>query len=404
MFADATNRRILLLQGPMGPFFRRVGEELHSRGAYVSQVAFNAGDELFLAGCSIESYRGDLAAWPRYVEELIVSRRIDSLALFGDRRPYHAAAIKVAKALGIQVWVFEEGYLRPHHITLERNGSNARSEMPTDAQDLGGQALPSIVGEASGTFVSVMFYSIVYVLALRLGTWRYPHYQHHRDVRAISSGLKWIRGAFRKLWYGLTERQIERQLRTELNGRFFLAPLQVHCDSQVADSQFADVEGFIHHAVDSFARAADPDHTLVLKHHPLDRAYTDYTRVVEELAITSGLGDRLRYVHDLDLPTLLRNARGTVVMNSTVGLSSLFHGTPTKALDRAIYNLDGLTHQGVLDDFWHISEEVDRELFDCLRRWLLANNQFNGSFYRRLPGMTTPTGVRWDVAQNLSAE
>ena len=38
-------------------------------------------------------------------------------------------------------------------------------------------------------------YVFAYVLALTLGGFRTPSYHHHRDVRAIRSGLRWLRGA-----------------------------------------------------------------------------------------------------------------------------------------------------------------------------------------------------------------
>ena len=41
------NKRILLLQGPLGPFFRRFAEDLSRLNTQVIKVNFNAGDELF---------------------------------------------------------------------------------------------------------------------------------------------------------------------------------------------------------------------------------------------------------------------------------------------------------------------------------------------------------------------
>ena len=52
---------------------------------------------------------------------------IDLVFLFGDCRPIHRAAHDVATAMGIDVGVFEEGYLRPDFITLERHGVNGNS-------------------------------------------------------------------------------------------------------------------------------------------------------------------------------------------------------------------------------------------------------------------------------------
>ena len=49
---------------------------------------------------------------------------------FGDWRPLHREAILVAKLRNIQVWAFEEGYLRPHYITMEEGGVNGNSMLP----------------------------------------------------------------------------------------------------------------------------------------------------------------------------------------------------------------------------------------------------------------------------------
>lgn len=91
--------------------------------------------------------------------------------------------------------------------------------------------------------------------------------------------------------------------------------------------------------------------------------------------------DRIHYVHDQHLPTLLRAARGTVVINSTVGLSSLFHGTPVKTMGRAIYDLPRLTFAGSLDTFWQGPPQPCRETARHFRQYLIRTTQVNGSFY-----------------------
>ncbi len=52
--------------------------------------------------------------------------------MYNDCRLIHAKAIKVAKGLGIGIWIFEEGYLRPYCITFEKDGVNANSSLPRD--------------------------------------------------------------------------------------------------------------------------------------------------------------------------------------------------------------------------------------------------------------------------------
>jgi capsule polysaccharide modification protein KpsS len=131
----------------------------------------------------------------------------------------------------------------------------------------------------------------------------------------------------------------------------------------------------------SFAMEAPAHRHLVFKHHPLDRGFRNHGSLIRALARQLGVAERVHYVHDLHLPTLLRHALGTVVINSTVGFSSLLHGTPVKTHGKAVYNLPGLVHQGPLASFWHDPEPIDQRLHKNFRRYLIAHTQINGSFY-----------------------
>jgi capsule polysaccharide modification protein KpsS len=390
-------RRALLLQGPMGPFFRRFARELEQLGIAVTKLNFNAGDDWYFRGAL--HYHGELENFPSYLSELIAARRIDGIYLFGDGRPFHRKAIELAKKLGIRVFVFEEGYLRPDWITLELGGVNGHSSMPRDPEFFRAQAdksreslAPHHVGI---TFRYGGWYSTVYSILLTLGFPFYPRYVHHRPLNFVAEAYRWVLGGARKLYYRNRERGIEQCLVQELAQRYFVVTLQVHCDYQLQHSRFASVEQFIEHVVASFAEHAPRDNLLVVKHHPLDRPYRDYTRLLNELTQKHGLGKRLLYIHDQHLPTLLSHARGTIMINSTVGLQAALQRTPVKVLGFAVYDMPGVTHQGSLRDFWHEPGEVDVQVVQGFRNYLLATNQANGNFYKRLSAVDSPTGVRW---------
>jgi hypothetical protein len=72
------------------------------------------------------------------------------------------------------------------------------------------------------------------------------------------------------------------------------------------------------------------------------------------------------------------------VINSTVGLSALHHGTPLMVLGDAMYDFTGLSFQGPLDSFWTQAEQgaPDMALYDRFRAYLVHHTQLNGSFYR----------------------
>lgn len=396
---------VLLLQGPIGPFFSRFSDDLTERGFNVWKVNLNGGDRLFYRKDQAIDYSGTLKEWSAYLERLLVNKEIGRIYLFGDCRAYHRVARKVAKRRGIRLFVFEEGYIRPNYVTLEEHGVNGHSPMLNRRLEL--NDLPKISEDAilSGekfltkkTFFRSFLYSTSYYLSCRFQQKRFPEYQHHRTLRAVSEGARWIRSGIRKLRFQRAEKDVLKQVIAEYDKNYFVCPLQVHCDMQVVvHSKFNSIEHFIGEVLTSFARHAAPNKAIVFKHHPMDRAYTDYRVLFENLVGELGLQGRVFYVHDVCLPTLLKNAEGTVLINSTVGMSSLFHGTPVKTLGKAIYNLPGLTTQRSLESFWGRPGQVDRSLFAAFRQYLIENNQINGSFISRMTNQSS-TGLRWSEA------
>lgn len=381
-----SGKRILLLQGPVGPFFARLAKDLRGVGAQVFKVNFNAGDCLFYPRRAL-CYRGTMEGWPGWLEALLRRLKIDELLLFGDCRPIHSAAHGVATRLGLKVGVFEEGYIRPDYVTLERFGVNGYSQFSRDPEVFR-KEVPTLrprqaVGKA---YWSMVWFGFCYFLAGALGTIFFPRYVHHRPLSLLEA-LPWARSIWRKEWYRWRERGIEKRLTTSLSKRYFLVPLQVFNDAQIVVHADVDgVEDFISRTLDSFAKSAPPDTFLVFKHHPMDRGYRDYSRLILSLAGKAGLKNRVMYIHDQHLPSLLDHARGVVVINSTVGISALHHGAPTVVCGFALYDIPGLTYQGGLDDFWAAGSgaKPDRSLYESFRGHLIAKTQLNGSFYRPL--------------------
>lgn len=382
MLADFAGLRVLLLQGPNGPFFRRVARGLEEVGAIPLKINLNFADWLFFRGRRVTNYRGTFEDFPAFLERYLAEERIDVVFLFGDGRPYHRAAIPLAERLGVEVFVFEEGYLRPNHVTVERGGVNARSPMPRDPDAYRGAPVETQrPREVRRAFAWSVLYTILNSLGVSFGRPFFPHYRHHRDVRTWVQAFLWARGFLRRAYYARPERWVLERCAGPWRKRYFLVGLQVHSDSQVRDSRFSDVTEFIEEVVRTFAEHASTEDRLVVKHHPADRAYRDYGELCRRLAARFGLGERLLYVHDLHLPTLLRHARGTVVINSTVGLSSIHHGTPVHALGDAVYARMGLAATGSLGDFFRAPPEVDRARYQNAYRYLVHTNQANGSIW-----------------------
>ena len=392
------NAHVLMLQGPVGPFFERLTRDLLDHGHRVSRVLFNAGDALFQRSGRRIPYRGRPDGWPEYIAKLLETEKFDAVVLFGDCRYYHRIAHWTARTHDIPIYVFEEGYLRPDFVTLELEGVNGHSQMPRDpayyaAHEPVKLPEPERVGSP---FLNSALFSMLYYLALNLGWLVYPFYQHHRPIFVPMEIFCWLRSGLRKLTSRSEDDRVGEMLLNRHRNRFFLVPLQMNIDAQVRfHSGFGSVEEFILRVIQSFAKHAPKKTVLVFKHHPLDRGYSNYRRFIEASAQSMHVSARVFYVHELHLPALLKQARGTVVINSTVGLSSLYHGTPVKVLGDAIYDMPGITSPQSLDTFWRSPKPVDDGLFARFRNWMLTHNQANGSFYRRLPGTRNAVGVHW---------
>lgn len=397
-------RNVLLLQGPVGPFFRKFASQLEDNGHNVLKINLNGGDLYYYHRGNYVNYDNTSAMWPYWIESLMVRKEIERIYLFGDCRRYHRQAIAIANRLNIEVYVFEEGYVRPNYATLEKGGVNGYSTACAkehlvdrlDQTSVNDNKRDAPSAPVRNVFVSAACKAMNYYMASSALRWKFPDYEHHRPLRTFSEGLYWVRSGIRKIWYGLSERKTGARL---ISGeeKYFLVPLQVHNDTQVTrHSDYGGVEEFIERVIISFASAA-PDVSLVFKHHPYDRGYKCYKKLISTLARRHKVRGRVHYVHDTDLPLLLQNAEGAVLINSTVGISSLYHQTPVVAMGNAIYDFPGLTHQGTLESFWHNPGTVDKELFKKFRQYLIKNTQINGSVYSDIEGSTGASGMIWSA-------
>lgn len=76
----------------------------------------------------------------------------------------------------------------------------------------------------------------------------------------------------------------------------------------------------------------------------MDRGYKNYFKLINDLSRKYHVEGRVLYVHDTHLPVLLRKALGCITINSTVGLSAILEGCPTKVCGNAFYNFEGLSY------------------------------------------------------------
>ncbi len=359
------------------------------RGAITYRIGFNMGDQFYSCKDNYTAFREKPENWPKFIESFLNEKEIDILFLFGDCRYYQSIATEVAKKNNIVTYVFEEGYLRPHYITMEKEGVNAFSQLSKDPSFY--LSLPvEIVYEPEHTHNSktrMIISSTIYYALSNLFGYRYPYYVHHRDFSASKEAFFGIRGAFRKLLYLFTERKCRNLLTSSLSKKYYFVPLQTHNDFQILQhSDYQSIEKFIIEVLESFARSVPKESYLVFKHHPVDRGRKNYSSFILEQAKILNIKTRVLVLHDVFLPDILRHAKATVTINSTVGLTSIAYGIPTITLGDAIYDIEGLTNRGkALDRFWYEHEVPNAELYQKYKQFLIQNTQLNGSFYGRMP-------------------
>ncbi len=128
--------------------------------------------------------------------------------MYNDCRLIHAKAIKVAKGLGIGIWIFEEGYLRPYCITFEKDGVNANSSLPRDKNFyLSCNILTKeSIKEIPSGFKFMAFSAFLYWLFSFLLAPFFNNKLHHRTLFPFEF-LFWFRSLYRKYLYKLTEKK-----------------------------------------------------------------------------------------------------------------------------------------------------------------------------------------------------
>jgi len=387
------NTNILLLQGPVGFFFKKLNYQFTKAGATTYRIGLNAGDQLFSYRKNYTAYRGTPDDWKDFVKHFLVEKKIDKVFLFGDCRFYQSVVIYMAKELNIEIYVFEEGYIRPHYITLEKHGVNDYSRLPRDPEFYRSLKYIETEEPLDSTPNPILNWSIViaYYFVAKLFHFRYKYYRHHRNYSAIQEFFFGIRSLIRKVFYVPRDKKYIDKIEGEISKKYFFVPLQTHNDFQILQhSEYGSIEKFIIEVLESFSKFAPQEDILMFKHHPIDRGRKHYTKFIYEQAKYLNIEKRILVLHDVHLPTCLKHAKGTITINSTVGLSSLYHNTPTITLGRAVYDIEGLTCKGMsLDDFWENYLIPDETLFQKYRYYIITQTQLNGNFYGLFPKALT---------------
>ncbi|WP_428928479.1 capsule biosynthesis protein [Marinibacterium sp. SX1] len=385
---NPTSRIFLFLQGPHGPFFHQLGKMLRAAGCATWRVGFNAGDRAFwFDRASYIPYRGTPEDWAASFTALLDARGITDIVLYGDTRPVHAQAVRIARARGLTVHVFEEGYMRPYWVTYERGGSNGNSRLIDMSVADMQAALARSDMEAPlppahwGDMREHMFYGALYHWFVMFRNGDYRNFRPHRALPVTREFQLYLQRFLLIPAHAADRRAATWRIR---RGGFpyHLALLQLEHDSSFQEhSPFTSMSEFLEEVIEGFAAGAPRHHHLVVKAHPLEDGRVPIRRLVRELADRHGIAGRVHYVRGGKLAQLLNDARTAVTVNSTAGQQVLWRGIPLRVFGKAVYAKPEFVSSQPLAAFFGSASRPDTRAYKDYRRYLLETSQLPGGYY-----------------------
>jgi len=316
-------------------------------------------------------------------------KQITDLVIYNDTRPFHKTAIQAAHARGINVHIFEEGYLRPYWITYERDGSNGNSKLMSLAQSA---VVPDHLTRGPdpvhapchwGDMREHIFYGAVYHWCILCANRQFPNFTSHREI----SIRKEFRLHLKQLVF--TPARIAARLWANLTLKcrtfpYHLILMQLQHDSAFQNhSPFKTNASFLELTLRSFANNAPPHHHLVIKAHPLEDGRSEIAYHLRRLGTKFGINRRIHYLPGGKLAHVLDPALSVVTVNSTAGQQALWRGIPVKTLGQAIYNHDKFISKQSLDAFFAHPKAPNLQAYKAFRNFLLQTSQIPGGFYSK---------------------
>ncbi len=381
-------RHFLFLQGPHGPFFGQLSKMLTCADARVWRVGFNAGDRFFWPDRkSFIPFQDKPENWKARFEALLTDKKITDIVLYGDTRAIHAEAVTIARARGIVVHVFEEGYMRPYWVTYERGGSNGNSRLMNmsipQMQEALRQSqldLPLTPGHW-GDMRQHIFYGALYHWFVMFRNGKFRNFKPHRDLPVTKEFQLYLKRLITLPYTAITRILATRRIK---RGGFpyHLVLLQLAHDSSFqSHSPFSDITEFLELVLTGFAEGAPPHHHLVFKAHPLEDGRVEMLKEIRRIAAALGVSARVHYVRGGKLAALLDDARSAVTVNSTAAQQVLWRGLPLKVFGDAVYAKPEFVSTQNLPEFFSQPTRPDSRAYKDYRRYLLETSQIAGGFY-----------------------
>lgn len=365
------DKKILLLQGPVGPFFAYLQEAFEAKGFGVKRILLNKADSLFSLGKSSYRFSGGIESWDLWFGVELKKNKPDVIVLFGSTRPAHMIATKIAHKLGIEVISLEEGYLRAGYITCEPEGNNQYSTLrnwkPGNTQTLIRAPL-----NITSSFSVMCFWGAVYYLYREITQSEVEKTLNHRATQGvITESSKWFLHISRMCWSKIFEKSSVSQLYNLHSGGYILIPLQTPSDAQLSvASRGWSNEKLVKESLKALLDCGAKE-ILVFKTHPLDENAHKLRGFIYKEAKACGLSHKVKVFRSGKLGKLTQKSSGMIVINSTSAFSALNYHVPVLVLGDAIFRHETIVTVGY----------GKRAIKEFLLKRLVKNSSFVKDFF-----------------------
>jgi len=381
-------KRVLLLQGPVGPFFSELHTSLLASGCSVTRVVFNAGDKFFAGQPDCVHFSGTLVQWDSWLRFKLGSNSFDAIVLFGSSRPLHKVARYLAALFNVDVISLEEGYLRSGFVSCELGGNNQHSPLinwtaGSAASDTAASELEPV--KLKSSFMTMSMWGTAYYLSRDLLSDPIAEDLFHRPrERVLSLSVGWCAHMARRAVSRVLEAPLKRKLHR--NPGYIIVPLQVSHDSQIQKASRGWTGTKLIDACLTALARSHPQQTVVFKLHPLERGNRKIKRLIHQRARALGLSrTQFKILHTGRIGDLTAQSSGMIIINSTSAFSALHHGVPLLVLGDAVFRHDAIVtvgeNQSDITDFFKTrrakSPQKVAEFFNAVK----AQSLIPGDFY-----------------------
>lgn len=352
---------ILLLQGPVGPFFDDLQKAFIEENIPNKRILFNPGDTLFSTQKEYtEQFKGNLEDWSKWIKNYLIENKINYIVLYGSDRPIHSIARKAALELNVNVLSLEEGYFRPGYVTIEEGGNNTSSPLAGKLPNKSFNSDPYLLDGISqkniykNSFRNKCLYSFSYYLVSELFSSSGQRKLFHKHINLLNQVKSWAKNYI--LWYLKRKKEIFLYQEISIND-YYLVVLQMDADMQSRfQSNGWKKMDLIKETIQSFSRFAPKSSKLVFKVHPLERGHYRHFELIKSIAVNFGVLSRIYVVQTGGIAKWLKSAKGMITINSTAGFSAIYHGCPILVLGNAIYDHPNFSYkyesESDLNGFW----------------------------------------------------